>query len=40
MERKIGDMTEDGSRRQWRFEVKSAGQKTKDSIRHALRTCV
>jgi len=33
MECKIGDMTEVGSSSQWRFEVKSAGQKTKDGIR-------
>jgi hypothetical protein len=33
-------MTEVGSSSQWRFERKIAGQKTKDGIRHALRTCV
>jgi len=39
MECKIGDMTEDCSSRQWRFEAKSAGKKKKDDIRHAVHTC-
>jgi len=38
MDCKIGDMTEVGRSSQWRFEAKSAGQKTKDGIRHALHT--